>query len=235
MDFIVDEAVWRMFPGLRLVVVVGNGLDNRERRPAVEEDLAIAQHQLKENWKYPKPQSHPFIAVWRDAFKVARVSGKQFPSSIEALARRVLSGKSLAGINPLVDFYNAVSLRYLVPAGGWDLQDISGSCLLLKLTRVGEPFTELGTTDPVHVNAGEVSYMDNTEVLTRHFVWRQAETGKIEPKTTYFFLVSEILSAVGPDIASAVERAVREGMRKYFAVKARTAILDSTVSHWTLD
>jgi DNA/RNA-binding domain of Phe-tRNA-synthetase-like protein len=235
MDFIVDEAIWRMFAGLRLVVAVGDQLDNQARQPAVEEELKRVQYHLRENWKYPNPQSHPSIAAWREAFRTMGVSGKQFPSSIEALVRRVLSAKPLAPINPLVDFYNSVSLKYLAPAGGWDLEDISGSNLWLKITRGGEAFTELGTTDPVHVNAGEVSYMGDVEVLTRHFVWRQAETGKIQPKTTYFFLVSEILSAVGPDIASAVERAVREGMRKYFAVQARTAILDSTVSHWTLD
>src|SRR5919198_1016425 len=123
MDFMIDEVIWTMFPGLRLVVAVGNHLDNEERRPAIEEALQNTQRELKENWRYANPQVHPSIAAWREAFKVMGVSGKQF-----------------AAINPLVNFYNAMSLRYLVPAGGWDIDNISGSSLFLKLTRGGEPF-----------------------------------------------------------------------------------------------
>jgi DNA/RNA-binding domain of Phe-tRNA-synthetase-like protein len=39
------------------------------------------------------------------------VSGRKFPSSIEALLRRAFKGGEPLRINPLVDFYNAVSLE----------------------------------------------------------------------------------------------------------------------------
>ena len=35
-------------------------------------------------------------------------------------------GKELAPINPLVDIYNSISLRYGVPCGGEDLDKING-------------------------------------------------------------------------------------------------------------
>ncbi|MDP8946327.1 MAG: hypothetical protein M3N03_10425 [Actinomycetota bacterium] len=38
------------------------------------------------------------------------VSGRKFPSSIEDLLRRAFKGGEPLRINPLVDFYNAVSL-----------------------------------------------------------------------------------------------------------------------------
>ena len=76
------------------------------------------------------------------------------PSSIEALTRRVLSGRGLGNINPLVDLYNAISLQHVVPVGGWDADDLQGDALLYR-TRGGEPFHELGTSKLVQAEAGE--------------------------------------------------------------------------------
>lgn len=80
--------------------------------------------------------------------------------------------------NPLVDFYNLVSLTHVVPTGGFDLAEV-GSELRLRLTRDGDLFTALDEPAPLEVGAGEVAYAAGTTVLTRHFVWRQARTGLI--------------------------------------------------------
>ena len=50
------------------------------------------------------------------------------PCSAEALLARVLKGGELPRINALVDTYNAVSVRHLIPVGGEDLDRLEAIC-----------------------------------------------------------------------------------------------------------
>ncbi|MEZ4529653.1 MAG: phenylalanine--tRNA ligase beta subunit-related protein [Thermomicrobiales bacterium] len=72
----------------------------------------------------------------------------KYRSSIEAMLRSAQSGR-LRPINPLVDLYNAISLRHLLPVGGEDLAAIVGD---VRLTRAqgDEEFTPLGSKDRRH-------------------------------------------------------------------------------------
>lgn len=232
MAFLIEDAIWEMFPGMLLVVAAGTGLDNVAERPAIRQKLEVAQAQLKEGWQYPNAQSHPHIAAWRQAFQKMGVSGKNYPSAIESLARRVLTGREVALINPFVDLYNAISLSYVVPVGGWDTDDLQGGDILLRLTTGGEPFTELGQSSSTPASAGEVSYMDAEQLITRHFVWRQAERAKIVPTTTSFFLVSEILPEVGRSVAENVQRSFVDSLQEHFNISPKSAILDSSTTRW---
>jgi len=181
--FSVRDDVWHRFPGLLLVVAVARDLDNSDPNPAVLQELRDAEHHLKGSWEFPNAQSHPRIKAWRDAFRQLGLSGKEYPSSIEALARRVLSGGNVPDINPVVNCYNARSLRYLVPAGGWDVAGLPGGTIVLGLTTGTEQFRELGSAAATPVGRGEVSYLAADTVITRHFVWRQSETAKVTPAT----------------------------------------------------
>ena len=78
------------------------------------------------------------------------MSGKKFPSSIEALLRRALKGGPPVYINPLVDLYNAVSLAHTVPAGGFDLTDLDDR-QELRFPREGDTFQALDEDSPVPV------------------------------------------------------------------------------------
>lgn len=230
MSFCVERKVMDLFPGMLLVVAYGEGIDNRTARPEITAELRRAEARLRASWSYPNAQSHPHVSAWRRAMKQVSVSPSSYPSSIESLSRQVIGGRGLRCINPLVDFYNSISLQHLVPVGGWDVR--GGRCLWLRTTRAGEPFTELGQREAVCVEAGEVCYADSTAVLTRHFVWRQAEQAKITAETTKFFLVSEVLPELGAEIAKAIEASLSEGVQRHFGVTPRSAVLDGGEVEW---
>jgi DNA/RNA-binding domain of Phe-tRNA-synthetase-like protein len=232
MAFLIDKSIWELFSGMHLVVASGRNLDNETDKPAVKQFLSDVQEELRSGWRYQNAQSHPFIDTWRQAFKRMGISSKKFPSSIEALCRRVLSGGVVININPFVDFYNAISLQHLVPAGGWDIDDIYGEHIFLRLTQGGERFTELGQWNATSVEPGEVSYTDSDELITRHFVWRQSETGKIDPTTKRFFFVSEILPELGRDVAEQVRQTFVEGFAAYFGTPVTAAILPPKTLQW---
>ncbi|HET8627764.1 MAG TPA: phenylalanine--tRNA ligase beta subunit-related protein [Thermomicrobiales bacterium] len=228
MEFVVEPAIFERFPGLRLAVVVAHGVDNRADRPAAAARWRDAWDAAgREGAQYGNAQSHPRVRRWRERFRAQGISGKEFPSSAEALLRRALKGGEPFAINPLVDFYNSVSLRHAVPAGGFDLDHVAGP-LELRLTRPGDHFTALDEDAPLPVPPGEVAYADGQTVLTRHFVWRQARTALITPATRSVFLVSEILGEVGPDVADAVLADLRDGLATLFDITPTyAAVLDA--------
>ena len=233
MSFIVEDTIWNMFPGMQLVVAYADGIDNSYYNQELANDFRMAQQDLKTKWTYPNAQSHPSIAAWRTTFRSAMgLKGGDFPSSIEALVKRVISGKGIGSINSVVDFYNLLSLQYVVPVGGWDADGLADRDIELRLTRSGESFRELGAPSAVTVDAGEVCYGDAKALITRHFVWRQSEEAKVTAGTRRVFLVSEILPAVGAEVAAEVARAFSDGLSSYFEVGSRGKILSSGDNRW---
>ena len=152
------------------------------------------------------------------------VSGKEFPSSIEAVLRRAMKGGPPFSINPLVDFYNTVSLRHTVPAGGFDLDGFHQP-LELRLTRDGDVFTSLELDNAVPVAPGEVAYASGNVILTRHFVWRQARQALITPVTRSAVLLSEVLGELGHTVSKHVLDDFVAGLSRHFGVTAESWIV----------
>lgn len=225
MQFVISPEVLGLFPGLRIVVALAEGLDNSRERPAVRDSWRFVWKEAS-GLAVSNAQSHPRVRAWRERFQANGVSGKKFPSSIEALLRRALKGGEPLHINPLVDFYNAVSLRHLVPAGGFDVGELPGD-LELRLSRPGDEFQALDEETSTTVSPGEVSYAVENVILTRHFVWKQSRTALIGPATTRAMLVSEILAEVGEPVAKEVEGSFRSGLEEWFQVEARTYVIGS--------
>jgi DNA/RNA-binding domain of Phe-tRNA-synthetase-like protein len=232
MAFIIDPAIWRIFPGLKLVVSVVSSLDNRAVNTALIENLDSTVRALREDWPYANAQSHPHIAAWRNAIGLLGHSSSRFPASIEGLCRRMLQGKDLRSINPLVDFYTQLSLRFVIPFGGWDLDRIAGEHIYLRPTLKGERFTELGPRQGVEVEANEIAYADDEGLVTRHFIWRQSDRAKITPETRNVFLVSEVLADLPVITAEAARDAIICGFTQYFRAHAHTAVLAESPQRW---
>jgi DNA/RNA-binding domain of Phe-tRNA-synthetase-like protein len=64
-----------------------------------------------------------------DAWSEVRFGAKpkRTPCSADALRKRVLRDGSMAAIDPVVDLYNAISLRYAIPVGGENLAAYVGA------------------------------------------------------------------------------------------------------------
>lgn len=230
----VSPRIFELFPGLRLPVAVADGIEADARYPEVQELWRRAWAEAsREASSYGNAQSHPRVTAWREAMGAVGVSGRKFPSSIESLLRRALKGDEPFSINPLVDFYNAVSLRHVVPAGGFDLEAFEGP-LELRLTRDGDTFHPLDGSSPVSVVPGEVAYISGSEILTRHFVWKQSRRGLLDESTRSAFFISEVLGAVDSGVAERVLDELRSGLMEHFGVEPRTFLLqkDRTAVSW---
>jgi DNA/RNA-binding domain of Phe-tRNA-synthetase-like protein len=160
-------------------------------------------------------------------------SPRDFPTSVESLLRRAMRGGAPFTINPLVDFYNAVSLKYVVPAGGVDIGQVRGP-LELRFSREGDTFQALDASAPGAVPVGELAYVDGSTLLTRHFVWKQSRVGLIGPQTTEALLVAEILQSLDRSLAATIGDEFKAGLENGFRAETRAFTMDERlrVASW---
>ena len=230
--FYVAPEIFVAFPGMRLVVATVERLDNTVVRPSVERAWIAAWESVGKDGLYDA-REHPFVKAWRNDFATQGVSMKRFPTSVEALMRRALKGGVPFSINPLVDFYNSITLSFSCPAGAFDIDMISER-IELRRTGVGDCFQSLDSSEIAAVPPNEIAYASGTQVLTRHFMWRQSKFALVTPQTQTVFLVAEVPSVAGKEMAHGIETAFADGLHEHFGCTTKTFILDekSTEIDW---
>lgn len=226
MFFSIQKELFDILPDLTIGMVVARGLDNTKPSEEIGDLLTRAVEEVKKNFTGVKAQEHPRIKPWRAAFSKLAISGSKFPSSIESMTRRILKGDPFPRINPLVDLYNSVSLRHLIPMGGHDLGTIQGN-ISLQFAEGWEPFIPMGSGDSVVVPKGELVYRDEREVLTRNWVWRQCEKDKATEKTRDIFIPIDVLGEVGREQANEVIGELVQLIPRYLGGTTVQAVLNS--------
>ncbi len=219
MNFAVDGALWERFPGLVIGVVVGHDLHPPADAAPIEALLRQAEERWREEWAGRPVREHPCIAPWREMFRAMGLPAARFHSSIEALARRALSERGVPRLLPLVDLYNAVSLTHGLPMGGHNIAAFEGDVRLAP-TQGGEPFRAIFSEETELVGAGEIAYLDERKVLTRHWVWRQCHQDRITPQTRSVFIPIDGLAEAGLE---RVRMAVEE-MAEHLATRFRARV-----------
>ena len=197
MRVIIEEAFRSLFPEALIGIVVANGIDNRRNAGDAGAELVSAVALAPSMIAGGDIASHPGVTPWREAYRRFGVKPSRYRSSIERLLRSAQRG-DVRSINPLVNLYNAVSLRSLLPCGGEDIDVIEGD-LRLTIATGGEPFVPLGSTEESPPFAGEVVYTDDAGIVCRCWNWREADRTKLTPETTRAVLVIEALPPRTPD------------------------------------
>ncbi|MDW7671573.1 MAG: phenylalanine--tRNA ligase beta subunit-related protein [Bacillota bacterium] len=193
-QFIIEPSLWKLLPTCEVGVLLLCDLDNTEEgcQSHREEINVFLAEAAEEAWKYltePVLSQHQVVAVWREAFSKFKTK-KGVRSSIEALLKRVEKGTGVASVNPLVDLYNGVSLRYALPCGMEDLDAIQGD-LRLTVTGGGDPFFALGDEKISETLSGEVCYLDEAGAVCRFLNWRDGQRTMLMHKTRNAIAVME--------------------------------------------
>lgn len=224
MYFSIQKELFDIFPDLTIGVVVAMGVDNTKESPEIRELFRNTIEEFRKGFTADKPQNHPRIKPWRMAFSKIGISGSKYQSSIESMARRILKGDPIPNINPLVDLYNSVSLKYLVPMGGHDIDTLTGN-IYLKFAEGWETFTPMDGGETVTVPKGELIYSDEKDVLTRNWVWRQCEKDKTTERTKNIFIPIDVLGEVGRERAEEIIVELNQLIPQYLGGSTFSAIL----------
>jgi tyrosyl-tRNA synthetase len=207
MRFSLSPELLERFPTYTVgLVCVWDADNSAHRAAALTPLLAEAAAGLLRTLGAQRLDGHPAIAAWRAAFERAGINPRRNPPSVQALAERALRGEALPSINPAADIANIVSLKRLVPIGAHDMERLPGD-IEVRLARVGDVFTPMGSDAQEDAPPGEPVYATGGEVRTRRWVWRQSDKAKVTPESrVIIFPVDGFTDATG----DAVQQATRE-------------------------
>lgn len=188
--FIIEDEFWNVFPNARIGVVVCNGINNIIKDKDKYLDMLLNSEKNSLNYlKNEEFSSNEVIKIWREAFQKFKTK-KGARSSIEALLKRVNNGNHLGTINPLVDIYNSISLKYALPCGGEDIDTFVGNIRLTKAIG-NESFITLGSDKNEPPYEGEIVYKDNDGAICRCWNWRESVRTMLTENTKNAFLCIE--------------------------------------------
>lgn len=226
MRFYVDDRIFNEFPGVNLGVVVIKGGNNAADHTEITNSLKEEQLLIIQKLIGTKTSEHPKILPWREAYRKFGAKPSDYLCSIENLVKRVQKGEQIRHINNLVDIYNIVSLKYLVPVGGEDLDKIQGDIALTFAGENEKPIQLLGEPEPRTPHKGEVIYKDDNGTICRRWNWKEADRTKLTEQTTNALLVIEALPPTTREELQTATNALRDLVEKY---------CDGTVSAYILE
>jgi lysyl-tRNA synthetase class 2 len=136
----------------------------------------------------------------------------------------VLGGVDLRPINPIVDVYNYISLKHMVPVGGDDISRVEGN-ITLRFAHEGENFRPLNSEEVEQAKQGEVVYADDIEVLCRRWNWRECDKTKMTEETEEALLVVEGLPPVDKEEIEKIIEDLSRTIQKFCGGGTRMDIL----------
>jgi len=230
----VAPGIFEAFPDAVLGIVAFDGVRNEGDNAEITEMLRKEETAVASRLGTVPVSEHPHIACWREAYRRFGAKPKDHPSSIENLVRRVTKGQSLRHVNRLVDLYNAISLKHLVPAGGEDLEAIDGDVELAFAGDSEPPVRLLGEPEARPPKKGEVIYRDRVGAICRRWNWKEADRTKLTESTTRGLLVIEGLPPVDRSMVAAAAEELAALVRKHCGGRARVSIVDRGAPEITL-
>lgn len=222
MKFKVNPKIFEDFDNPVIGVIVAKGIDNKNDNPQIQKLLRDEEATLREKLNNVEISQHPHIAPWRETYKKFGSKPRDFRCSAESLTRVVLRGSEIKKISPLVDLYNLISIKYILPVGAEDLDKMQGD-LELTFADGAEDYTPLGEEENDPPQKGEVIYKDAIGVICRRWNWREGDRTKITKTTKNAVVVIESISSI--PIKEALEELVNL-IKKYCGGQLTTHYLD---------
>jgi DNA/RNA-binding domain of Phe-tRNA-synthetase-like protein len=186
----VDPDVFQLRPDYCALSIVARGIDNtRSREAQGASELTPAGLD-----RAPVEWAEPHFEAWRAAYRAFGAKPQRTPCSAEALRKRLDSGTRPPAVNPAVDLYNALSLRYAIPIGGENVAAYQGSPRLIRADGA-EMFDTVkdGVPHSESIPRGEIIWRDDRGATCRRWNWRQGVRTRIDEATRDMWFVLERL------------------------------------------
>ena len=206
MLFDYDQAILDRFPTIRAGVMRVTGLRNDPSPDALRDSYFAEQAAVLAAIGETPLAEIASVAAWRRAFAAFGVKPTQYRSAIESLLRRLTKKGDIPSISTLVDIGNLVSIRCRLPIAFLDLAAVQGTTLV-QFADGSERFTDLGSSESIHPEPGEVIFADETGLVSaRRWCWRQSKESATSPSTTDVLITVEgHHDAAAADIDAAID------------------------------
>jgi len=142
--------------------------------------------ELRKRYTLDSVKDDPIFRAYRDFYWRIGIDPTKVRPSSEALVRRILQGKGLPSINPLVDVFNLVSALTGITFSAFDLDRIVGT-VRMTWSRAGERFVGIGTGE-MELTGRELVLRDDSGPISI-YPYRDSERTKTSLETRNVLLV----------------------------------------------
>jgi len=189
----IDPAIFTLAPGFRAMSIAVEATSIT--RPEVASDAlkSACQQVIQDDVVW----ADAHLAAWAEVFRAFGAKAKRTPCSAEALRKRVLRDGTLPAIDPVVDLYNAISIRYALPVGGENIAAYKGAPRLV-IADGSERFDTVKEGEVVYESPepGEVIWRDDQGVTCRRWNWRQGVRTRLDASAHQMWFILESLPAM---------------------------------------
>lgn len=172
----IDKEIFEQYPQVEIGYLIAQ-VSIRKSHPFVENlKQSLGEHLRNQGIHPTNFVIHPNIALWRGIYEENfGVKAKTYRSSIEALLRRVVTGKEIWNICNVVDLYNCCSILSLLPMGGYDMNKINGD-IKIRYAKEGELFLGLGEREKIKASSRHVVYADDQRIMC--WLWNYKDSSE---------------------------------------------------------
>ena len=221
----VDPAIWAIAPGFRALSITASRNADAASDPdagarALGDAISVVQAGGP-SW------ADAHLAAWGEVFRSFGAKPQRTPCSAQSLRERVVKSGTLGSIDPVVDLYNAVSLKFAVPAGGENAEAYRGIPRLV-VADGNEAFDTMKNGAPATESPerGEVIWRDEVGATCRRWNWRQGVRTRIDASVTGMWFVLESLPEMPMEALEEAGAALVSGLTALFGeVATRTVLL----------
>ena len=228
MKFSIDSEILERFPGLNIGIIIAKNIDNSGNDEEILKILHEKQEEIRQNFDTETLSQNSKIDAWRKAYSSFGAKPKKNKCSVENLYRMTLQSINLNHINKIVDIYNYISIKHIVPVCVDDIEKIDGD-IILRFARGDETFVELNSDETKNPKEGEVIYSDDKEILCRRWNWRECDKSKMTEDTKNVCLVVEGLPPVAKDEIESISEELGELVQKFCGGDVSTFVLNKDV------
>ncbi|NOL49982.1 B3/B4 domain-containing protein [Pelistega europaea] len=190
---IISPEIFQLAPDFKAISI------NVQAGPVVDAEVgATALRQACADYlQTPPAWAEAHLQSWATVFQQFGAKPKRTPCSAAALIKRVQKDGILSSIDPIVDLYNAVSIRYAIPVGG------ENSLAYVGVPQLGfasgkEIFDTVkeGVAAIENPEVGEVIWHDNQGVTCRRWNWRQGTRTRLSIDNSAMWFILESLGTL---------------------------------------
>ncbi len=225
MFFKVDSEVFEKVPNLCIGAVIVEGVDNKNSSEAID-DLLSRQISIEKSalLKESSVKKMEFLEPYHHAMKEMNINSSKFLCSIEALLTRLNKKGELPFLNATVNLGNYISLKYKLPVGVHDINQLKDDLCVRFATQKDTEFLE-NSLENDELSVGEPVYASSNSIRTRRWIWRQMEAGRVSENATRLLFPIDGFSENKEQIIKACEELAML-LEDNFSCTARVELLD---------
>jgi len=223
MKFKINPSVFEKFPDIVEVVPVIVGFDASKGGDEVLGKLRGVEKRVLDKFAGKDWQEGSDFKPYVEAFLKFGANSAWLPSHA-ALTARVMEGKQIPNINPVVNFYNSYSLENSIPFGGENLSNVVGD-MELTIADGEEEWWGMGEKKNKPAVAGELVWRDRQSITCRAWNWRQCDRTKLTEETRSGYFIMDGFEGNKEKLVEVAKKFTDEFCR-LFGGKAEILILD---------